>query len=76
MGQALTNNNYSIVLPNLFEDTEDEEMVEDNAAYLQQLDQESMANKILAVIEYIAKKKGKIVIVGFSIGAAMALKIL
>jgi dienelactone hydrolase len=76
MAQALTNGQCSIVLPNLFPDVEEEEEEEDNQAYLQQLSHSRMASTLLSVIDHVASRGKKVVLVGFSLGAAIGLKIL
>ena len=65
-------------MPNLFGEVEgeEEEEDEDSLMYLNNLNHKKIAQVLLTVINYVAKRRKRIVLMGFSIGSAIGLKVI
>lgn len=75
--QALCNNEASIIIPNLFgEVAEQTNRSEEDDIFLKRLDQSMVAQTIWDIMEEVKSFNKKIILVGFSIGAAFALRML
>ena len=75
MAQYITSNHYSILIPSLFKDSENTQQIDD-ATFLASLDHSKIAQTVYSAVDYAAKSGKAIVLMGFSIGAAIGLKML
>ena len=77
MAQVLCDNKLSIIVPSYFPESESSDsQSQDDAHFLKNINQEAVARRILDIYRILLTQKKAIVLVGFSLGAAVGLKML